>query len=79
MYKSLLIDTERLFEIVEEPDTGLKRLIVTIPSVGWKDIHFRITDDEYALARSKAETFYDLVDRLALDKGTHFYVDRLLK
>jgi len=59
-------------------ETGAGVIAVTITSVAWREIYFRLTDEELASARADVHALDDLAERLAVDKGQRFDVDRLL-
>lgn len=60
-------------------DSGRGVMIVTVSTVGWYDLYFRLSDDEMAMVDEDRGALDDLAERFAVDKGVKVYADRLLK
>jgi hypothetical protein len=52
---------------------------VTITGTAWSDYYFRLTPEEFESFQQDAGALDDLADRMAYDKGSQFYADRLIK
>jgi hypothetical protein len=78
-FKEIHRDDDRYYAVGVDEDTGAPVIIVTITSMAWRDIPFRLTEEEMDDFRRDPHALDDLAERLAQDKGAKFYTDRLLK
>jgi hypothetical protein len=68
-----------MFEVLEHPTTGERHVVITLTSVGWRDLRFRLLREEGEWADTDRASLNDLVERLVADKGGRFYADRLIQ
>ncbi len=78
-FRELYKNDDLMFRVGRDDDTGRGIIVVTIPSVGWYDLYFSLTEEEMEEIASNVHALDDLAQRLAIDKGRKFYADRLLK
>jgi hypothetical protein len=71
-------DQVRYYSVGIDDKSGLGFIEVVITSLAWRTFRFRLSDEELAAVRADPHALDDLADRLAADKGNHFYADRLL-
>jgi hypothetical protein len=78
-FRELYKNDDLMFCVGRDVDTGSGIMMVTITSVGWRDLYFSLTEEEMAEFESDVHALDDLAQRLAVDKGVKFYADRLIK
>ena len=74
----IFTDSERFYSVAVDEHSGEPLMIVTITGLGWRDLVFRLTNDDFEEFKKDNNSLADLADRLAIDKGERFYRDRLV-
>ena len=72
------VNKDEMYTVGYDSISGQKIIAITISWMGWYDIYFRLTDDEFEWHKSDPDALNDLASRMAVDKGKKFYSDRLL-
>ena len=64
--------------LAEDKADGKRVLVVTIPWIGWYDIYFELTEEEYGWVKEAPSALAALAEKMATDKGSVFFKKRLL-
>ena len=77
--REIFLDPERYYAVYVDEQTGEKVAVAIITAVGWYELKFRLTEEEFSWLETDKAQLDDLMARFAHDKGRKFYRDRLVR
>ena len=78
-FRETFKNVQLMYAVGIDEETGENVIVVTVPSIGWSDFYFRLTNEEASSWKHDSHALDDLAERLAIDKGNRMYADRLIR